>query len=62
MKKISLIGFLQRIIFKNHNEYLQKDGGRRPKNPENMHTAILSKHLSDYRDNWELLQEEKLRE
>ena len=52
---------LQRIIFKNHNEYLQKHGGRRPKNPESMHTAILSKHLSDYRDNWELLQEEKLK-
>lgn len=53
---------LQRIIFKNHNEYLKKHGGRRPKNPESMHTAILSKHLSNYRDNWRLLQEEKIRE
>jgi len=52
---------LQRIIFKNHNEYLKKHGGRRPQNPESMHTAISSKHLLDYRDNWELLQEEKSR-
>ena len=52
---------LQRIIFKNHNEYLKKHRGRRPKNPKSMHTAILSKHLSGYRDNWKLLQEKKLR-
>jgi len=47
---------LQRIIFKNYNEYLQKHGGKRPKSPKSMHTAILSRHLLDYRDNWELLQ------
>ena len=52
---------LQRIIFKNHNEYLKKHGGRRPKTPESMNTAILLKHLSNYRDNWELLQKNKLR-
>ena len=52
---------LQRIIFKSYKEYLKKHGGKRPKNPESKHKAILSKHLSDYRDNWELLQEEKLR-
>jgi len=52
---------LQNIIFKNHSEYLQKHGGRRPKSPESMHTAISSKHLSGYRDNWKLLQEEKSR-
>ncbi len=46
---------LQRIIFKHHNEYFQKHEGRRPKNPESMHAAISSKHLLDYRDNWELL-------
>jgi len=46
---------LQGIIFKNHSEYLQRHGGRRPKNPESMHTAILSKHLLNYRDNWGLL-------
>lgn len=49
---------LQRIIFKNHNEYLRKHGGRRPKSPESMHTAILSKHLSSYQNNWELFQKE----
>jgi len=52
---------LQKIVFNNHNEYLQKHGGRRPKSPKSMHTAILSKHLLGYRDNWKLLQEKKLR-
>ncbi len=46
---------LQRIIFKHHSEYLQKHEGRRPKNPESMHTAISSKHLLGYGDNWQLL-------
>ena len=45
---------LQRLIFKNHSEYLQKHGGRRPKNPESTHIAILSKHLTGYQDNWQL--------
>ncbi len=49
---------LQRIIFKNHDEYLKKHGGRRPKNPKSMHMAISSKHLSRYRDNWQLLWDE----
>lgn len=50
---------LQRIIFKNYDEYLKKHGGRRPRNPKSMHTAILLRHLSGYRDNWELLQEDQ---
>ena len=53
---------LQRIIFKSYKEYLKKHGGKRPKNPESKHKAILSKHLSNYRDNWKLLQEERIRE
>ena len=52
---------LQRIIVKNYNEYLQKHGGRRPKSPKSMHTAILLKHLSGYRDNWKLLQGQKFK-
>ncbi len=46
---------LQRIILRNHNEWLRKHEGRRPKNPESMHIALSSKHLSGYRDNWQLL-------
>ena len=46
---------LQRIILKNHSEHLQKHRGKRPKNPESMHAAISSKHLLDYRNNWQLL-------
>ncbi len=50
---------LQKIIFKNYDEYLKKHGGRRPQNPKSMNTAILLKHLSGYRDNWQLLQEDQ---
>ena len=46
---------LQKLIFKNHSGYLQKHGGRRPKNPESMHISVLSKHLAGYQDNWQLL-------
>ncbi|MBA7490107.1 hypothetical protein ES702_00641 [subsurface metagenome] len=49
---------LQKIIFENYDEYLKKHGGRRPKNPKSMNTAILLKHLSGYRDNWQLLRDE----
>jgi len=52
---------LQRIIFKDYDGYLKKHGGTRPKNPKSMHIAISLRHLSGYRDNWKLLQEEKLR-
>jgi len=50
---------LQRIILKNYGQYLKKHGGRRPQNPKSMNTAILLRHLSGYRDNWQLLWEEK---
>jgi hypothetical protein len=50
---------LQEIIFRDYGEYLKKHGGRRPRNPKTMHTAISLRHISGYRDNWKLLQEEK---
>ena len=30
-------------------------GGRRPKNPESVHCAIWPSELSEYRDNWDLI-------
>lgn len=51
---------LQGIVFKNHSEFLQKHGGKRPRSPKSMHIAISLKHLSSYRNNWKLLDEEKL--
>jgi len=46
---------LQEIIFKGYRKWLEKRGGRRPKNPKSMHTAVSPEDLSKYRDNWKLL-------
>lgn len=46
---------LQEIIFKGYRKWLEKHGGRRPKNPKSMHTAVSPEDLSKYRDNWKLL-------
>jgi len=41
---------LQEIIFKGHREWFEKHGGRRPRNPKSMHTAVSPEDLSKYRD------------
>ena len=45
---------LQGIIFNNYDEYLTKHGGRKPKNPKSMHTAIRLEDILGYQDNWNL--------
>ena len=46
---------LQKIIFEDYEQYLKRQGGRRPKNPKSMNFAISLRHLSGYRDSWKLL-------
>jgi len=45
---------LQGIIFNNYKEWLRKCGGKRPKNPKSMHTAIRLEDISGYQNNWNL--------
>jgi len=45
---------LQAIIFNNYKEWLRKCGGKRPKNPKSMHTAIRLEDILGYQDNWNL--------
>lgn len=46
------------MINKNYREILNKKGGVRPKNPKSTHTAIWTKELNKYRDNWGLIIDE----
>ncbi len=48
---------LQDIVFRNHKWWLEKHGGKRPRNPKSMHGAVSPGNLSKYRDNWGLLKE-----
>jgi hypothetical protein len=42
-------------IVEDHRAWLAKHGGRRPKNPKSMHTAINPKQLADWRGRWDLI-------
>ena len=42
-------------IFKVHQEYLNKHGGKRPGNPDSTHHAIDEKRLSEWQGRWEIL-------
>ncbi len=42
-------------IFKVHQEYLNKHGGKRPGNPDSTHHAIDEKKLSEWQGRWEIL-------
>ena len=48
---------LQGLILDGHARYLKKHGGRRPRNPASMHTAVSTENLAPYRDNWDLLEQ-----
>lgn len=42
-------------IFKVHQDYLSRHGGKRPGNPDSTHHAIDEKRLSDWQGRWEIL-------
>jgi len=44
---------LRDIVINGHREYLASHGGRRPRNPNSLHTAVAVNHLNPYRANWE---------
>lgn len=46
---------LQNILFEGYTKYLNSHGGKRPKNPESMHTAVGETELIRFKDNWDLL-------
>ena len=48
---------LQDIVFEEYRAWLKTHGGKRPRKPLSLHTAVRPKDLSDCRNNWTLLEE-----
>jgi len=44
---------LQDIVIGGHRDYLARHGGRRPRSPRSLHTAVKANQLSAYRANWD---------
>ena len=47
--------WIKNDIFKTHQDYLKKHGGKRPGNPDSTHHAIDEKRLSVWEGQWESL-------
>jgi len=48
---------LQDVIYKEYTTWLNKHGGRRPKNPDSTHVSVSPDDLTKYQDKWELLKQ-----
>lgn len=46
---------LQDIVIRNHQAWLDKHDGVRPKNPKSTHVTVKKTDLDPYKDNWEIL-------
>ena len=44
-------------VVEDHRAWLAKHGGRRPKNPKSMHTALTPKQLADWRGRWDFIKD-----
>jgi hypothetical protein len=47
--------WIRNNIYKAHQEYLSKHGGRRARNPDSKHHAIEEKRLSEWQGKWDIL-------
>ena len=52
---LSLIGGIRNDIYRVHQEYLGRHGGRRAKNPDSTHHSIEEKRLSEWQAKWKIL-------
>ena len=46
---------LQKTIAKNYTDYLDRQGGTRPRNWESTHCSVTLEHLLDFEENWKLI-------
>jgi hypothetical protein len=46
---------LQEIIYRNYTTWLDKNKGRRPKNPNSTHCTVSPDDLKDYKNKWEMI-------
>jgi len=51
---------LQEIIFEGYNQYLTSIKGVRPRNKNSTHTAIKPKNLERFKNNWDLVTNQRL--
>jgi hypothetical protein len=49
---------LREVLVANHNNYLAKHAGVRPKNHSSLHVGVRSEDLLRYRDDWALIQKQ----
>ena len=47
---------IQKIIFNGYKEYLDKNNGIRPRNPQSTHCSYNLSQLLKFEDNWELIE------
>jgi len=50
---------LQQLYVRNYKNWLKKHGGKKPRKPKSLHSAIGAVDLRKYENNWGILKEEK---
>lgn len=46
---------LQEIIFEHYSQYLEKHGGKRPRNENSTHVSVNPENLKRFEGNWDLI-------
>ncbi|MBI2906488.1 MAG: hypothetical protein HYX92_02400 [Chloroflexi bacterium] len=46
---------LQDIIYRSYKGWLDKPGGKRPRNPKTTHCAVSEFNLKDHKDKWDII-------
>jgi len=47
---------LQDILIQNHQDYLNKHDGERPRSKESMHCGLLSNDIEEYENKWDIIE------
>jgi hypothetical protein len=53
------LGDLQEIIFEGYSQHLEKIKGKRPRNENSTHIGVNPKTLEKFRDNWDLIMNQR---
>ena len=48
--------FIQEVVFQNHQNFLKRHKGIRPKKPESTHCSYSEEDIKSKRDNWDLIE------
>ena len=53
------LGDLQEIIFEGYSQHLEKLKGKRPRNENSTHTGVNPRLLERFKDNWDLIMNQR---